>query len=324
MRVHIQNDAGDTQFAVTREQWQLAAARAGEAGHDVSIGSTDAEFTAGMAEAEIVIGATSTLSGRFPCHAPALRMIFCRSAGVDRLRPFDTLPAGAVVVNNSGVHGRKAGEFTAMALLMLNARLPAILAAQAEQNWQPVYAPSLRGRRVTVVGAGDLGSGAARAAAQFGAIVTGVRTRAEPHPDFSRVIAADALDALLPQTDFIVLACPLTEATRGMLNRDRLARLPQGAGVINIGRGALLDQDALCDLLDAGHLGGAVLDVFVPEPLPPGHRIWTTRNLVVTPHVSVDDPLTYNADSLDIFFRNLAAWRQGAKMPNLVDLSRGY
>ena len=81
-----------------------------------------------------------------------------------------------------------------------------------------------------------------------------------------------------------MLACPLTDATRGLIDRRRLSLLPRGAGVVNIGRGALIDQDALCDLLDDGHLSGAVLDVFTPEPIPPGHRLWSTRNLIISPH----------------------------------------
>jgi glyoxylate/hydroxypyruvate reductase A len=100
--------------------------------------------------------------------------------------------------------------------------------------------------------------------------------------------------------------------------------LPQGAAVVNVGRGALLDQEALADLLEAGELSGAVLDVFDPDPLPPGHRLWTTPNLLVTPHVSTDDPTTYNRASLDIFFANLQAWREGRSMPNRVDPRRGY
>jgi glyoxylate/hydroxypyruvate reductase A len=94
--------------------------------------------------------------------------------------------------------------------------------------------------------------------------------------------------------------------------------------VVNIGRGPLLDQDALCDALDSERLGGAVLDVFVPEPVPPGHRLWTTRNLVMTPHVSSDDPLTYNARSLDVLIENLKALADGRDMPNLFDPVRGY
>ena len=94
--------------------------------------------------------------------------------------------------------------------------------------------------------------------------------------------------------------------------------------MLNLGRGRLLEQDALCDLLDAGHLSGAVLDVFDPEPLPEGHRIWRTGNLIVTPHVSCDDPASYNARSLSILFANLRAWRAGLPLPNRVDVARGY
>jgi phosphoglycerate dehydrogenase-like enzyme len=100
--------------------------------------------------------------------------------------------------------------------------------------------------------------------------------------------------------------------------------LPPGAGIVNIGRGELTDQDALCDRLDSGHLSGAVLDVFVPEPIPDGHRLWTTRNLVISPHTAADDPATYNPDSLDIFLDNLRAWRDGRPLPNRFDIARGY
>ena len=139
--------------------------------------------------------------------------------------------------------------------------------------------------------------------------VTGIRANPRPHPACERVLGTDALNSALPEAEFLVLAAPLTDATRGILDRRRIALLPPGAGVVNVGRGALLDQDALCDALDAGRLGGAVLDVFTPEPVPPGHRLWTTRNLVMTPHISADDPRTYNPLSLDLFWANVRAWR---------------
>ena len=324
MRFFAYNEPGDTLFPVTPAQWDAAVARAGESGHEFRAGTSAAEFAAGAAWADVLMAQTSMLHGRFPCAAPNLKLIYLLSAGVDRLRPFEALPPGVVVLNNSGVHSRKAGEYAAMALLMLNARLPEMIAQQRDQVWKMLFSSSLKGRRVTIIGTGDMGAPAGRIARHFGAVTTGIRTAATPHPDFDRVVAVADLDHVLPETDYLVIACPLTDATRGLVSRHRLGLLPQGAGVINIGRGPVLDQEALCDLLDAGRLAGAVLDVFTPEPIPPGDRVWTTRNLVVTPHVSVDDPQTYNPDSLDILFANLRAWRAGAPMSHSVDLARGY
>jgi glyoxylate/hydroxypyruvate reductase len=326
MRIHIQNPPGEDPFAVTEEQWHDAVVRAGPvgAGHRVTFGNDDAAFAAAMHEAEAVVASPPSIAGRFPCHAPSLSLIFCLAAGVEKLAPFDRLPDGVIVVNNRGVHGAKAGEFSAMALLMLNTHFPQLVAAQREGAWRPLFSPTLRGKRVTVVGVGDLGGAAARQARHFGAHVTGVRTRAIAHPDCDEMFSADALDEVLPRSEFLVLACPLTPATRNLMDRRRLGMLPRGAGLVNIGRGALWDQDALCDLLESGHLGGAVVDVFAPEPLPAGHRMWTTPNLMITPHISADSPVTYNPDSLDIVFRNLEAWREGRTMPNQVDLARGY
>jgi phosphoglycerate dehydrogenase-like enzyme len=250
--------------------------------------------------------------------------VFCTSAGLEKLAPFDWLPEGAVLLNNSGVHGPRAGEYVAMALLMLAGKMPAMMAAQHGQRWEKHYGSILAGRHLAVIGTGDLGAAGARAAKLFAMRITGIRARAEPHPDFDATLTVDGLDAVLPHTEFLLLAAPLTAQSEGMLDRRRMELLPEGACIINIGRGALLDQDALCDLLDAGHLGGAVLDVFVPEPIPPGHRLWTTRNLVITPHVAADDPKTYAAESVALFFRNLACLEAGEAMPNVFDVVRGY
>ncbi len=324
MRIHIQNPSADDLFAITPAQWNAACARAGETGHRVSFGADAAGFAAAIATAEVLIAQPGTVRTLLPFAAPNLRILFCTAAGLDRLMPFDWLPPRLVLVNNRGVHGTKMADYAAMALLMLNARVPAFADAQRRQLWAPHYVPPIGGRHATVVGAGDLGSAVARAARALGVRTTGVRTRAEPHPDFHRVVAIADLDAVLPESDFLVLACPLLPATRNLLSRRRLGLLPHGGAVVNVGRGALLDQEALADLLEAGELSGAVLDVFDPDPLPPGHRLWTTPNLLITPHVSTDDPISYNPASLDVFFANLQAWREGRSMPNRVDPRRGY
>ncbi len=326
MRIHLQSGHGATNFPLTPEVWAAAAARAPDVsgGHQVSFGDTREAFAAAMDEAEVLIVQTSAAAALLPIAGGRLRMIYVTSAGLEKLAPFDWLPPGVALLNNRGTHAAKAGEFGLMALLMLANHMPALATAQREGRWAPLHGSVLAGRHVVVVGLGTLGGGTAAHARDFGMRVTGVRTRAEPHPACERVVAAAALDEVLPGADMLVLAPPLTDATRGLLTRERIALLPRGAGLVNIGRGALVDQDAVLDALDSGHLGGAVLDVFVPEPVPAGHRLWTTRNLVMTPHTSADDPNTYNPRSLDIFFENLRALRDGTALPNRFDPARGY
>jgi phosphoglycerate dehydrogenase-like enzyme len=326
MRIHIQNPVDDPLFLFSREMWDAAVARAPDigGGHDVSIGDSDADFDAGIAEAEALVTEIGVVAAKFPCHAPRLRLLFITNAGLDRLMPFDWLPPGAAVLNNAGIHATKAGEFAIMSVLMLANRVPEMVTHQRAGRWQKLWGAVVGGRRVTVVGLGSLGGAAAGQAARFGMVVTGVRATPRPHEHCAEVVTIADLDRVLPRTEFLVLACPLTDATRGLIDRRRLCLLPRDAGVVNIGRGALIDQDALCDLLDEGHLSGAVLDVFTPEPIPPGHRLWSTRNLIISPHTSADDPATYNRHSLDLFFDNLRAWRDGRPMPNLFDPARGY
>lgn len=319
MRVHVQNAPNDADFAITPAMWLAAGGPP-----DVTFGDTPEAFHEGLARAETLVTTTSALASHFSVPAPYLKMIFCTSAGLDRLAPFDFLPPGVALVNNSGVHGPRAGEYAAMALLMLAGKMPAMIRAQQERRWEKHYASVLAGRHIAVIGTGDLGAAAGRAARMFGMRSVGVRTRAIPHPDFDVTVSVDDLDAVLPEVEFLLLAAPLTPRTQGMMDRHRLGLLPEGAFVINIGRGALIDQEALCDMLDSLRLGGAVLDVFVPEPIPPGHRLWTTRNLVITPHVAADDPKTYASESVKLFMVNLTAFQAGETIPNLFDTKRGY
>ena len=326
MRIHIQNPADDPLFCFSRAMWDAAARRAPDIGlgHTLTLGDTEADFTAAMREAEALVCDVSVVRALLPRNAPHLKLLFVTNAGLDRLAPFDWLPPGVALLNNRGTHAVKSGEFAIMAILMLANRVPEMLTHQRAARWQKLWGTVLAGKRLTVIGLGTLGGATATHAARFGMTVTGVRARPAPHPDCVAVVGTDRLDEVLPRTGYLVLACPLTAATRGMMDRRRLSLLPRGAGLVNIGRGELLDQDALCDLLDNGHLSGAVLDVFTPEPIPPGHRLWTTPNLVISPHTSADDPDTYNPRSLDIFLDNLRAWRDHNPLPNLFSIQRGY
>ncbi len=326
MRIHLQSPAADPLFDFSHVSWEAAVARAANAGgpYEVSVGSGAEDFRAAIETAEALICDASVIKAFFPCQAPRLRLLFVTNAGLDRLAPFDWLPPGAILMNNRGTHAAKAGEFGIMAILMLASQIPAMATDQRAGVWRKRWGHVAAGENLTIIGLGALGGAVARHASAFGMNVTGVRARPAPHPHCLAVAGTDRLDAILPDTRFLLLACPLTDATRGLMDRRRLALLPKGAGVANIGRGELLDQDALCDMLDSGHLSGAVLDVFSPEPVPPGHRIWTTPNLIVSPHTAADDPATYNAVSLDLFLDNLRAWREGRPLPNRFDIARGY
>ena len=326
MRIHLQSHISPGNFPLTPELWAAAAARAPDisGGHEVSYGSDAAAFHAAAATMEVLIGQTAAIASLIPFDAPKLRMVYCTSAGLDKLTPFTWLPPGVPILNNRGTHATKAGEYGIMAILMLASRIPALATAQREGRWSQLHGAALAGRHLVVVGLGALGGSTATHAAHFGMRITGVRNTPKPHPACARVVGMDGLDAALADAEFLFLAAPLTEATKGILSRERLAMLPKGAGVVNIGRGGLVDQDAIMDALDSEHLGGAVLDVFTPEPVPPGHRLWTTKNLLMTPHTSADDPNTYNPRSLDIFFTNLRALRDGAPLPNRFDPEQGY
>lgn len=265
----------------------------------------------------------------FPLHAlgrvaPRLRWIHIIGAGIEPLLPLDWLPDGVVLTNNSGVHVPKTRESVLMALLMLNARLPAMMANQRAHRWQPIFTPSIAGRHLLVVGVGDMGGAAASAGRALGLHVTGVRRNGAAHPDVTRMVTPDALDTVLPSADFIVLAAPLTPDTRGMIDRRRLGLLKPGAGLFNIGRAGLLDHVALADGLASGAISGAILDVFDPEPLPADSPLWDVPGLMMMPHVTSDDTDAYLPMTYDLVFANADRLARGQPLLNRVDPARGY
>jgi phosphoglycerate dehydrogenase-like enzyme len=321
MRVHVQSFPTDPAGPFTREQWNAVFGQNGC--HDVSFGCTSDDLRAIESEIEVLLVATRGLRALLPINAPKLKIVSVSSAGVDMLAPFDWLPPEVVLLNNSGTHSVKASEFALMGLLMLANRIPQFVAAQRLGQWQPASVRTLANNRLTVVGLGAIGARCAEIASALGMHVTGVRSRPGAHPACLEVVGVEQIDRVLPYSDYLVLSLPGGNSTRHLLDRRRLELLPRGAGIVNVGRGSVLDEDALCDLLDTGKVGGAVLDVFEHEPLSEDSRVWRTPNLVVTPHVSADDPVSYNTLTLRILFDNLAAFDKGMPMPNQIDTTTG-
>ncbi|HWG85132.1 MAG TPA: NAD(P)-dependent oxidoreductase [Deinococcales bacterium] len=232
-------------------------------------------------------------------HLPRLRWVQTLSAGVDHLTGLD-LPGSVTICNGKGLHDAPVAEHT-VALLLAGVRgLHRLRDAQREGRWgQGDYwarsraessgerseLRTLEDARVLVLGMGAIGVAIARALQPLGARVEGVAQAAGEREGFT-VHALGALDSLLPATDVLVMVLPDTPATRGILSRERIARLPRHAWVVNVGRGNAIDEEALADAIEARSLGGAALDVFTREPLEPESRLWQLPDVIVSPHVA--------------------------------------
>lgn len=295
-----------------------------------SIGDDLERLAANLRTANVLVTSSDVLRHpRFPraemaVAAPHLRFVHAIGAGVDALLPLDWLPKGVRLTNNSGVHVAKAREFLVMALLALNSRLPEIVWNQRRTRWSQVFTPVIRGKRLTVIGLGDMGRAAVAAGRLLGLEIVGVRRSGKSVPGVSRVYRPAGLKTALKHADFVVAAAPLTAETRGLLDRAALAAAKPGMGLINIGRAGLLDHDALVDLLKRGHISGAILDVFASEPLPAESPLWSAPNLIVSPHVSSDDLDGYMRETMNLVCRNLRAFLAGRRLANVVDPARGY
>jgi phosphoglycerate dehydrogenase-like enzyme len=255
--------------------------------------------------------------------APRLKWLQTTGAGIDGLLPLDWLPADITLTNNSGAHGDKAQDYCAMALLMLQFRAPEVLASHHARQWQPVFTMPIAGKTAVVIGFGDLGSAAGRAAHKLGLKVIAVTRSGKAGRPADVACKVTRIDSVLPKADFVIVTTPLTPGTRGLLNRARLDLMKPAAGLINIGRSPVVDYEALREKLDKGELAGAILDVHSPEPLPADSPLWTTRNLIITPHISCDDP-RYMDFLCDTWFANFARFIKGKALTNQVNRRLGY
>ena len=330
--VHIHFETRANKHAVFRmTEPPILAARARAAAEAVSISlGDDPSDRSWLARAcGLVTSNDVLLEPDFPRtglarEAPRLRWIHIIGAGIEPLLPLDWLPDGAVLTNNSGVHVDKARESATMALLMLHGRVPELMTQQRRHHWKQLFTPRIAGRRLLVVGVGDMGGAVAAAGRALGLHVTGVRRGGAPHPEVAHMTTPDALDALLPQAHIVTLAVPLTPDTHHLLDRRRLALMKPGAGLYNVGRGGLIDHVALAECLASGAIGGAILDVFDPEPLPADSLLWDVENLVVMPHVTSDDLDGYLPATYDLVFANALRLAKGRPLLNVVDRQLGY
>lgn len=283
-----------------------------------------AKKRAALAAAEVVFG---NAPAAWLDAAPRLRWVQLDSAGVDAyLKINGTRPPRAAPVqltNLAGFYDRAVAEAALAGILAFYRQLPRLLAAQPAARWiKAEVEPAIRaldGQRVVLLGAGAIARRIARLLGAFEA--RGCFFSRTPGP--GRIVTAKDLNAALRKADLLINTLPHTPETVGFLNRARLARLKRDAVVVNVGRGSTLDEVALVELLDSGHLGGAVLDVTAIEPLPRKSPLWRHPKVLLTQHTGGRFP--GEADrKVDVFLENLARFERGEPLENRVEAARGY
>jgi phosphoglycerate dehydrogenase-like enzyme len=255
------------------------------------------------------------------------------AAGVGNALYPEMIASNVVLTNSAGVHAIPIAEFIVGAILYFfrGFDIAGEQQRRAEWNKRPFIGEDsplreMRGSQVLIVGAGGIGTAAGKRLSALGARCVGVRRRtALGAPEgFERIVGFAAINDELPAADAVVLCAPLTEDTQGLLNASRLDMLKPSAVIVNVARGALVDENGLIERLRAGRIRGAALDVFQEEPLAADSALWQLRSALVTPHVSPVSPGRFWARELDLFLDNWRRFTRGEPLRNVVDKSAGY
>ena len=265
--------------------------------------------------------------------ARSLKWVHSAAAGVGAVLFPEMLESDTLLTNSAGIHAEPIAQHVVGGVLYLLRSFDIAVDLHRAGRWdkQPFVGDRSTVRelgdcRVLVIGAGGLGGAIGRGLAHFGAECVAVRRRPSLGvPDgFARVVGPDAIDEELPHADVVVLATPATPETRELLDRRRLGLMPRSGIVVNVGRGNLVDENALIDALEGERLRGAVLDVFQAEPLPSSSPLWQLRQVLLTPHVSAVSPRRFWGRQLDLFIDNWSRWVAGQPLRNTVDKRAGY
>ncbi|MBI4589625.1 MAG: D-2-hydroxyacid dehydrogenase [Candidatus Rokubacteria bacterium] len=280
--------------------------------------STPAEAAARMADTEILY------AWKFPSHllarASRLRWIQAMGAGVEEFFVPD-LPPRVIVTRATGMFGAWMAEYTLGWCTWVTQRMEAFREAQHERRWRALDPEPLHGRTLAIVGLGDIGRQIARAGAALGMRVIGVSRSGRPQRGLAAVYRPSSLARALRQADFAVSVLPLTEETRGLIGEAELRAMKPTAWLLNIGRGAVIQEPALVRALGEKWIAGGILDVFDTEPLPPDHPLWALPNVVITPHIAGP---SVPAEIAPVFNANLRRYLAGQRLRFVVDRARGY
>ena len=294
-------------------------------GHEVFFYTAETEIPQTNYDADIIYGFAPSIVKT----SKTLKWLCVPWAGVDSLMvPGYFANENCLLTNAAGAYGVSIAEHMIAVSLVMMRRLDEFLEETRGGQWlKPRAQRSLKDCRITVLGTGDIGTTFANRAKAFepASIIGVCRSGKSSAQVYDKVLPVSELDSVLPETDLLAMSLPATQETRGILSRKRLALLPEGAYIVNVGRGSAIDEEALADALDSEHLAGAALDVFQTEPLPEGNRLWKTKKLVITPHVAGNMTLPYTKDkNVQMFLEDLKNFTEGTPLHFLIDKKLGY
>lgn len=294
-------------------------------GATVHFYTSDADIPQSDYDADIIYGFAPSIVKT----SKTLKWLCVPWAGVDSLMAPDYFAnEDCLLTNSAGAYGVSIAEHMIATSLVMMRRLDEFMEETRNGQWlKPRPQKSLKDCRITVLGTGDIGTTFAKRADAFEpACIVGVcRSGKSSEAVYDKILPVSELDTILPQTDLLAMSLPSTPETKGILSRERMSLLPEGAYIVNVGRGSAIDEDALADNLESGHIAAAALDVFQTEPLPSSSRLWKTKNLLITPHVAGNMTLAHTRNkNVQMFIEDLHNFAAGKPLHYLVDRKLGY
>ncbi len=258
--------------------------------------------------------------------APRVRWVHSASAGVENVLFPELIQSDVPVTNGRGLYSDSLAEFVLGAVLFFAKNFRRMIGSQQAGRWDPFDVELIEGKWLGILGYGDIGHAIARRARALGMRIAALRRRPEVNQQdalVDRLLGPSELGRLLETSDYLVVALPLTSETRGLIGEAELARMKPEAVLINVGRGAVIREDALVRALRERLIRGAALDVFEREPLPEGHPFYSLDNVLLSPHCADHFP-GWKRRAMEFFLENFERFRQGLPLRNLVDKRAGY
>jgi phosphoglycerate dehydrogenase-like enzyme len=307
----------------------LAMLRERLAGVTIIAGNSADAFAQAAPQATVLLNWSSSLElfRRVFAMCPNLGWVHSRSVGLDRSLFPELIASSVPLTNGIGVFSASLGEFTLAAILYFAKDFRRMIRNQSAAVWEAFDVYPVAGQTVGIIGYGDIGRAIAARVRPLGMTVLAVKRHLSPpggaDPLVEQTYTPDHRLEMLPRCDYVVVAAPLTADTRGMIGEAEFAAMKPTAVVINVGRGPVINEEALIDALSRGQIKGAALDVFDQEPLPQGHRFYKLENVLLSPHCADHTP-DWLDNAMELFIAQYEHFRKGEPLLNLVNKKLGY